>query len=279
MKENGMEFFVQNFTPDSPGVRAHIHDSIEILLIQQGCFHVYLNEAECHVKKGDVLLFRSNTIHSLFLEGKERGAYYVLKVKPSFFMELASEQNAIGYVLRFVLADKEGKFCWSQGEITGSQTQSAVEELIREYQTEGLCKDISMKLCAGRLLLCLLRDMMLDEEKRGVLGPSNDHAAAQIYKVIRYINENYSSEIDARECGMFVNMSYSYFSRCFKNVTGKSFKSYLNEVRINRAEKLLATTDLSVTQIALECGYNNVSYFISVYKTLKGKTPLVERKA
>ena len=73
-------------------------------------------------------------------------------------------------------------------------------------------------------------------------------------------------------------MSYSYFSRCFKNVTGKTFKEYLNMVRINHAQRLLATTTLSVTQVALECGYNNISYFIAVYKSLKGETPLSSRR-
>jgi len=69
-------------------------------------------------------------------------------------------------------------------------------------------------------------------------------------------------------------MSYSYFSRCFYRITGKSFKEYLNLTRINRAEKAILTTDKSVTEIAGDCGFNSVSYFISTYKKLKGVTPL-----
>jgi len=69
-------------------------------------------------------------------------------------------------------------------------------------------------------------------------------------------------------------MSYSYFSRIWKRIVRRSFREYLNEVRVSHAEHLLKTTSLPVTQIALECGYNNVSYFIAVYKELKGITPL-----
>jgi len=68
-------------------------------------------------------------------------------------------------------------------------------------------------------------------------------------------------------------MSYSYFSRSFRRVTGLSFKKYLNQTRINRAEQMLLTGNGSVSEIAMECGYNSISYFISVYKSIKGTTP------
>ena len=73
-------------------------------------------------------------------------------------------------------------------------------------------------------------------------------------------------------------MSYSYFAKSFKEATGKTFTEYLNFTRINEAEQMLINTDLSVSEIATRCGYNNISYFISLYKRHKGKTPLSERK-
>ena len=100
----------------------------------------------------------------------------------------------------------------------------------------------------------------------------------QIYKAINYINENYGNDISALECAGKVNMSYSYFSRTFKAITGKLFRNYLTEVRIDHAEKLMIQSDLSITEIALECGFGDVSYFISRYKALRGITPHRFRK-
>ena len=223
MKENGMEFFLQVLKPGSIGTNAHIHESIEILWFQKGRFRVNINEAEYHVKTGDVLLFRSNAIHKVFAKMEDEETYYVLKVKPSLFLELSSEQNAIGYMLRFVLPDKNQKVCWYAEEAEGREVREALEKLAREFETDSLCKDISLKLCAGQVLLCLLKDMIRDEMRRGVQGPSNDNVAAQIYTVIRYINENYAGDIDARGCGEMVHMSYSYFSRSFKNARTASY--------------------------------------------------------
>lgn len=279
MKEHGMEFFLMNPPPGTLSTPAHIHESIEILGIRSGQFQIRINETEYHVQKGDILLFRSNTIHNTYTKEAENPSYYVLKVKPSLLSELAAEENATGYLLRFVLPNKESKSFWSAEDPTGREIRNAFEALVQELASDSLCHDISLKLCAGQVLLCMLRDLLRDEARRGISLHSNHTAATQIYKTIRYINENYSNDIDAAACGKLVHMSYSYFSRSFKHVTGYSFKSYLNQVRINQAERLLATTDRTVTQIASDCGYNNTAYFISVYKTLKGKTPLAERKS
>jgi AraC-like DNA-binding protein len=72
-------------------------------------------------------------------------------------------------------------------------------------------------------------------------------------------------------------MSYSYFSRNFKRVTGRCFKDFLNITRINNAEMKLRSTTKSVTQIAMECGYNNIAYFSAMYKKLKGVSPTSAR--
>jgi AraC-like DNA-binding protein len=102
---------------------------------------------------------------------------------------------------------------------------------------------------------------------------ANYTAMVQIYHAMDYVLKNYAEDISAKECAMEVGMSYAYFSHMFKKILGKSFVQYLTEVRINHAEKELIISDKSITQIAGECGFNNVSYFIAKYKELRGKTP------
>ena len=91
--------------------------------------------------------------------------------------------------------------------------------------------------------------------------------------------KNYNNDISALDCAKAVNISYSYFSRTFQKITGKQFRRYLNEIRINHAEKLMMLTNRSITEIAMECGFNDVSYFISQYKSLRGVTPNKFRKS
>ena len=277
LKANGMEFFRQQILAESTGAEAHIHDSIEMIYIEEGNFRIFVNESEFFAQKGDFLLFRSNEIHRIHANEEARNQYYVLKVRPSVFFEIASEKQAVGYILRLAFARKE-KIHWSAEELRKSDIRKSFENLICEWNQEGLCRDISMKLGAYQVLLALLRDIIRRDEEHGSLSTINNNAAASIYRVIQYINSNYSEEIDAGKCAAMVNMSYSYFSRCFKRITGRNFKEYVNEVRISHAQQLLVMTDQSVTRIAAECGFNNVSYFITIYKSMKGETPFVNRK-
>ena len=101
----------------------------------------------------------------------------------------------------------------------------------------------------------------------------NDRTAEQIYNVMGYIGEHYAEDIDEKSLALEHGMSYSYFSRSFKRVTGMTFKNYLNRTRINKAEQFLFRNGGSISDAATACGYNSISYFISVYRQITGKTP------
>ncbi|MNV62684.1 Exoenzyme S synthesis regulatory protein ExsA [compost metagenome] len=69
------------------------------------------------------------------------------------------------------------------------------------------------------------------------------------------------------------NMSLFYFSRFFKSLSGMSYIAYLSNIRVNQAEQLLLTTDKSILDIALECGFTNIRTFNRVFKQIKQRTP------
>lgn len=72
---------------------------------------------------------------------------------------------------------------------------------------------------------------------------------------------NYNKDITLDEIADMLHLNPSYFSKKFKAVNGFGFKEYLNTIRINHSEQLLLETDMSITEIALECGYDNSNYF------------------
>ena len=74
-------------------------------------------------------------------------------------------------------------------------------------------------------------------------------------------------------------MSESCLSRKFKQVSGMGLNEFITSVRIHNAEKLLAGGELSVTRIAELCGYSDSNYFASVFKKIKGTTPVKYAKS
>ena len=73
-------------------------------------------------------------------------------------------------------------------------------------------------------------------------------------------------------------MSPQYFCTFFKQMTDKTPFAYVNAYRIERACRKLLGTDLSVTEIAYSCGFNDLSYFIKTFKAEKGMTPRAFRR-
>lgn len=92
-------------------------------------------------------------------------------------------------------------------------------------------------------------------------------------EVTDYINVNYDKQLSEEEVSRMFAMSRSHFSRKFKTVTGLSYSEYVTNVRITNAETLLRESNLSITDIAQCCGFNDSNYFASVFKRLKGITP------
>jgi len=95
---------------------------------------------------------------------------------------------------------------------------------------------------------------------------------------VNLLFKHYAEDLTMEECSRMCFMSYSYFSKKFKQITGKTFKNYLLATRINHAQKLLMTTEKPITQISSECGFNNVSYFSALYKKMKGMSPSIVRE-
>lgn len=272
LTQNGIEAFVQCFDKPKQIASPHIHSALEFIYIIEGEYRMRANDTEFFMSKGDLCLFRSETVHRTYVLNSNGGSYFVIKIEPTIILNLADSEYGAAYAMHFMLYGEDTKVVWRQSELEGTVIKKSVLNILDEHDKENYGKELALKINAADLLLGVIRYDKLHGSNT-TLFSSDVSLTKQIYKAIIYINRNYGKDITALDCAQSSNMSYSYFSRSFKRITGKSFKEYLNGVRINQAEKLLLSTDKSVTEVCFACGYNNVSYFISQYKLLRGKTP------
>lgn len=95
----------------------------------------------------------------------------------------------------------------------------------------------------------------------------------QLKHVLELIETSYASPISLEQLSRAANMSPKYFCRFFYEMTHKTPIDYLNYYRIEHACYQLTTTELSTTDIAYSCGFNDLSYFIKTFKKYKSVTP------
>lgn len=265
---DGTEFFLQATPPSSVACAAHVHKAVELLYVKKGSFTVLLDGVENEMGEGDLVLFCSNAIHHVYTKNLPENEYYVIKISPAFFLQFSTQEEGTEYVMRFAINRKESKNIWRREELEGTPLFSALQSLISEHDEQKYASQVAIKLKIMELLVEVLRsDSPLPERV-----PHNP-TTTLIYNTMVYVRNHYSEDMDERELAKSLGMSYSYFSRSFKRVTGTTFKQYLNRIRINQAEKLLCRDNASVSEVATKCGYNSISYFINVYKSITGKTP------
>lgn len=102
-----------------------------------------------------------------------------------------------------------------------------------------------------------------------------------VYEVMRikeYMKQNYMQDLTIRDLADIMCISHSYFSTFFKNVTGKNFKAYLTEIRMEEAILMVLRTNLKTYEIAEAVGYNNVRRFVDAFKSAYHMTPMDYRK-
>ena len=95
----------------------------------------------------------------------------------------------------------------------------------------------------------------------------------RILKIKNYINENYMNELKLKILADMAFMSESSFSRFFKLHTGRTLSDYIIDIRMGNASRMLVDTLMSVNEISLRCGYNNMSNFNRIFKRNKGCSP------
>jgi AraC-like DNA-binding protein len=109
--------------------------------------------------------------------------------------------------------------------------------------------------------------------------PGMQHSAVtlgrhhKIQQAVRFINDNYRTDIRLAAAAREAGMSSAHFSRIFKKVMSLSYRDYLNSRRITKAKNLLRTSDQSVTEIAVSLGFADPTGFGRIFKKLTGHTP------
>ncbi|MCH5598738.1 AraC family transcriptional regulator [Niabella ginsengisoli] len=115
----------------------------------------------------------------------------------------------------------------------------------------------------------------LEPLSTGMLDKVSEAEGMRIGRVFDYVMQNYHSDVSLQSVADIAHMTPQAFCRYFKKQTGNTFVGFLNEVRINEACKKLTSTSLeSVSTVAYTTGFNSITNFNRVFKSIAGKSPL-----
>lgn len=248
----------------------HWHDCLEISYVKTGKGKYYIEDKEFEMNPGDIIIL--NNIEPHYLEVNENMNQQVIIFEPSLIWSDCSGSIDYEYLKPFYDRGFDFNNRLDMNYPFAAEIKDNLTAIASEYFEENEGYQLMIK---ARLLVVLtyLMRYFRDKGKSAPVNLKKRQCLVRMDEVIKYINENITEDIRLNEAAERVHVSPQYFSSIFKKVTGTNFIDYINNIRVNRVIKLLRESDKKITQIAIECGFNNTTNFNSIFKKFTGKTP------
>ena len=266
-------------------VRHHGHEEVEIVYLHHGSFKLDINMEPYGTDRECFLFINSGELHSLrslSMEFDEQAVVF----SPS--MLLFQDYDSIDESILLPLTQNKLTFprfldqtspffsafrsCYQQISHIFSQSK---ETLITGEQilTDDVISQLQIKAGILQLIGILMEAGLMCQSPR-----TESQKITAIKTVLSYITDHYHEKLYVQDLASQVNMNEQYFCRFFKRSIGKTPIDYINDYRLNKVIRLLETGDAQITEIYLECGFNNMGNFQRLFKRKTGITPLQYRK-
>lgn len=270
-----MEFFEVLNEHGQHYVNLHWHRNIEILLIHRGTCSVTVSRTDYAANPGDIFIINQEELHRICSDDADLS--YGTFIFPLGSLEFASEDSAGKSLGRLI----EGRRLFPEHISAEDSLSPTLREILDSILAAQREKFSGCELFIKAQLLRFAAELMRHDrlvKPEGLTAENLQRKNERLKQILTFINENCSSELTLTVMAEKFHISEKYFSRYFTAESGQTFTEYLNRCRIEKACRLLRETDMSVLDTALESGYENVSYFIRVFRAQEGCTPLQYRK-
>ena len=243
---------------------SHRHSFFEFYYITGGKGYDIINGEKYALEEGAFLLFSPYHIHKTVSSPGKPPEGYVGCI--SMNCVLGSGTLPVNFDKLLSSSGKDEVYMKFAGE--EHMTLSAIfEKAAGEYKTKKSYREYMIAAFISIILVMFKRASGAAEQpERHFAGRGN------MWDIIRYVHNNYSENITLESLSEKFFINKSHISETFKKYTGNNFSSYLQNVRIKHACGLLRSTDLSVTEISVECGFKRYETFSRAFRKITGMT-------
>lgn len=262
--------------PDHFFVDRHWHHTVELLYIVKGSFQFEINLEDYLLNTGDICFLNSEDLHQI--TGLSADTIHDVCIFDPHILDFSYadelEETMIAPFLKHEL-------------IFPHVIRSSDAAYPVLYPMIHALMKSAIDMSSGWYAACKLRllELLYSMKAQQLLLPADttltaaDKQKIDRYKqLISYIEAHYAEPVTLQQLADAVNCNSQYLCRFFKEITGTSPIQYLIFCRIEHACVMLTDTTLPILEISMDCGFENVSYFIRKFRQLKGCTPKEYRK-
>jgi len=250
-------------------IPVHWHDELEIIYVKSGFLTVSISGESYIGKPGNAFVVSPGNLH---LMGSDTGAvdYY------TFLFPLKNLSFRADDLLEDKLLEPLNSGHLMINPIINDTAKELCEQLIEVYAAKN--DESESQLTAQIKTKIILLQFILEMWKKGFIIENDTSGRNTVEKeMVSYIQQNYTGKISLKEFGEQFHLSEKYISRYFKEHFHITLSQYVTYLRLEHAKQLLQDTDIPVTEVAMQSGYQNVSYFIRSFKKTYEISPLKYR--
>jgi len=236
--------------------------------MERGIGKFYVDGYEYKLNEGEYLFVNSGSIHS-GLEMIKRSIGYAIVFDLRLLYSEEPDYCKHEYFLPLI-----NKRYHIPSNLNDEHIRNDICRIIEVFKEKSYGYELYIKSLLFDIFWRVFKYYAERRDQNGRIG----YKIERIKDVLNYINQNYNKNLSLDELSRQVDMSKFYLCRLFKESLRMSPVEYINKVRVDKAMELLINTDMSVSEIAFECGFDNISYFIKVFKKYMHTTPLKFRK-
>ncbi|MCX7711431.1 MAG: AraC family transcriptional regulator [Clostridia bacterium] len=258
---------VFNYKVYASNEKVYVHANTNLFIfILKGEKLIKLSKASASVKNGEAIFIKKGNYIMNQIVDLEDGMFesIVVCISDALITEFVKNFWGILEIQKPAIANNEFSFhCFTMSDFVRKEVEAVVLHFINPscYSKEIL------KLKLFEMLLTLIN------ENQSIYQMLNEVRGGLKIDLKRYMEENFDKALHLDEFARNTRTSLTTFKRNFKKVFGESPKTWINKKRLEKAVFLLESTDFNVTEICFSIGFENLSYFIKLFKDAYGISP------
>lgn len=268
-QDKAFPFFIQ-YGYHEEELFLHTHaDYHELTIVLSGSATHIVNNERYIIQKGDVFVVGNNLAHGF--ENPHNFKICNIMYGPGLIDHTARDiKQCAGYHALFVLEPYLSKDSHFTNRLrlpisTFESVNQLIASLVEEYESNHIGRVTLLEALFLNLVVTLTRAYKLKEEP--------PHSLLNLALSLAYINKHYAEPITIEMLAHYMHMSVRNYSRIFHQAYGVSPNNYIIQLRIQHAYALLRNPQLSVSEIAYLCGFQDSNYFSRQFKRSSGLTP------
>ena len=245
----------------------HNHNCLEINFVQRGSGYYLIEHKNYPIMPGDIFIINNEERHMAVHD--EDFSLVVMVFDSRFVWANPKEYDYLG-----AFFNRSTNFSNRISNVTNEykELRDYIDKIQKEYEKGEDGWQLVVKATVMLFLAVLYRYLKKNRE----IGQDMNNLNKQyerIYPMLDFIHEHYKEDINLEELSKIVMLNKTYMCSFFKDNMNMTIFEYIQKVRISQCCRLLKTTKEPITDIALECGFNGISYFNRSFKESLGVTP------